>query len=155
MQPMQRYSCMPCGTELRRDQDNCPECGSTSRSIAVEVTASINLETELRTQARHGEPGKVKPHSRGYSELLWNHDRQRVERRVMVIDHENDYYLQEWRDRATDEVVWRKDGPLSDPNLHGASARRPREASSERRDADEPRSEGIGRKQRRGQDGPA
>ena len=44
----------------------------------------------------------------------------------MVVDSERDYYLQTWYDIDTGECVYRKEGRLSDPDMHGQSARRPR-----------------------------
>ena len=44
----------------------------------------------------------------------------------MVVDSERDYYLQTWYDLDTGECVYRKEGRLSDPDMHGQSARRPR-----------------------------
>lgn len=55
---------------------------------------------------------------------VWNHDRARMERRELYIDRENDRYVQEWTDLMTGAVVWRKEGRLSDPMMHGRSARR-------------------------------
>jgi hypothetical protein len=59
-----------------------------------------------------------------YNDIRWNHDRQRRERFHMVVDSEKDYYLQEWSDLTTSEIVWSKEGQLSDPDIHGQSARR-------------------------------
>jgi hypothetical protein len=68
------------------------------------------------------------PHVKLYSEVLWNHDRQRMERREIYVDRENDYYKQEWFSLETGETTWGpKEGKLSDPGMHGKSARRARE----------------------------
>ncbi|WP_328304443.1 hypothetical protein [Actinomycetospora sp. NBC_00405] len=92
----------------------------------IEVTDELRIDEGLRGKARHGQPGEVKPHREQYSEIKWNGDRQRMERRVEVVDRENDYYLQEWRHLDTNEVTFRKEGRLSDPAMHGQSARRGR-----------------------------
>jgi transposase len=55
--------------------------------------------------------------------LKWNHDRQRFERRESRVERGRDHYIQEWTDRITGEVTWRKEGRLSDPGMHGISAR--------------------------------
>lgn len=70
--------------------------------------------------------------------MLWAHDRQRMERRNTVYDSENDYYLQEWRDLHTGEVTYRKEGRLSDPSIHGESARRPRTGHGENEPSSKP-----------------
>jgi hypothetical protein len=103
--------------ELDRDQHLCPVCGSADRHI--EAAGAISIETSLRLQARQGQPGEVAPHRRHYNDILWNADRQRRERRIMVIDTEQDYYLQEWYDLETNQCTWRKEGRLSDPDMHG------------------------------------
>jgi hypothetical protein len=89
-----------------------------------EITDDIGLTDQIKGQARHGEHGVVAPHIEFYSEVKWNHDRQRMERRVMHIDSENDYKKQEWFSLETGERVWWKEGKLSDPGMHGESARR-------------------------------
>ena len=72
-------------------------------------------------------PANVAPHIKMYSDLMWNHDRQRRERREMYTDSANDYYKQEWFSIETGETTWAKEGKLSDPDVHGQSARRRRE----------------------------
>jgi hypothetical protein len=57
---------------------------------------------------------------------MLNHDRQRMGRREIRVDRANDHYVQEWTDLATGKVVWRKEARLSDPDMHGVSARRER-----------------------------
>lgn len=44
----------------------------------------------------------------------------------LVVDRANDHYVQEWRDLRTYEVTFHKEGRLSDPTVHGESARRPK-----------------------------
>lgn len=122
---MVRYECGDCRAALARDDERCGECGSPNRAIYADVDAAVGLEARINTQARYGLPGEIKPHRRTYNEIAWSHDRQRMERRIMITDGENDYYLQEWRTLDTDQVTWRKEGKLSDPALHGESARRP------------------------------
>ena len=120
---MARYSCISCGTDLERDQTTCPVCGSKGRTIEASVTATLNVHAGLRGKARHGQPGEVRPHSEQRNEVVWRHDRQRWERRIIVIDRENDHYVEEWCDFDTGEVAFRKEGRLSDPNMHGESGR--------------------------------
>jgi hypothetical protein len=70
----------------------------------------------------------VAPHIKIYNDVLWNYDRQRLERRCMETDSQRDYYKQEWFDLGTGETTWGpKEGRLSDPDMHGESARRRRQ----------------------------
>ncbi len=75
-------------------------------------------------RARHGPKGRKEPHLEIDDKTVWNSDRQRPERRLIMVDRDNDRYLQEWTDPQTGDVTFRKEGPLSDPDMHGESARR-------------------------------
>ena len=98
---------------------------------------------QMRLQGRHKEDGRteylfwvggpppptarrspVAPHIQVYNEICWNHGRQCMERRVMQVDRDNDYYKQEWFDLETGERTYLKEGRLSDPDMHGESARK-------------------------------
>jgi hypothetical protein len=96
-------------------------------TYSVTVGDGLGLTDAVREQLRHGPPGRVKPHVRVYNDIRWNHDRQRMERRLMHTDSERHLYVQEWYRLETGELAWRKDGQLSDPDVHGQSARRRRE----------------------------
>lgn len=118
---MGRATCARCSQVFPRDAPACPKCGSGDREVFVEDHASI--VEGLRTAARHGEPGEVSPHHLVYDEVKWNMDRRRHERRVMVVDRENNTYSQTWYQLETGEVTWEKSGRLDDPDMHGESAR--------------------------------
>jgi hypothetical protein len=123
---MPTVSCSQCGTRFESSEQRCRSCGSGDRS--VDVTDSAGCEDTLSLKARHGEPGEVRPFLEMDDDIRWNHDRQRMERRRMVHDRDQDYKLQEWTALETGEVTWRKEGRLSDPEMQGKSARRPRDA---------------------------
>lgn len=55
----------------------------------------------LSAKTRHGLPGQIGPHYERIESLRFNADRKRIERRTMIIDRENDHYLQEWRTVVT------------------------------------------------------
>jgi hypothetical protein len=63
-----------------------------------------------------------------YNDVVWSHDRQQMERRVIHVDSDNDYYKQEWFSLETGERTYFKAGKLSDPKMHGKSARRGKES---------------------------
>jgi hypothetical protein len=48
----------------------------------------------------------VAPHIKIYNDILWNFDRQRLERRYMETDSQRDYYKQEWFDLETGKTTW-------------------------------------------------
>jgi hypothetical protein len=99
----------------------CPECASTDRDVFDDDEA--RAFEGMRLKRRNGQPGETKPHFEYFDELRWNHDRGRVERRVMVVDREHDWYRQEWLDSAG-RSAFSKEGRLSDKDIHGTSARR-------------------------------
>jgi hypothetical protein len=66
----------------------------------------------------------VKPFCEVSERVKRSHDRDRDEWRRLVVDRDQNYYLQEWTDLDTGEVTWRKEGALDDPTMHGDSARR-------------------------------
>jgi hypothetical protein len=107
---------MECATGV------CPECKSRNRVIFDNEQITI-LESAARAKKRTALG--VKPHEEIRDEVRWNGERNRLERRVMVIDRSGDRYSQEWSDLETGEVAFTKSGRLSDPDMHGESARRP------------------------------
>jgi hypothetical protein len=142
--------CASCNTVVGPVDDCCERCGARDIMVGMVTPSGVRVSApreapRIRIQGRRlpgssrvqyeatvGGPIKMPrrdrspaaPHLKLYSDLLWNHDRQRLERREMLVDSENDYYQQEWFDLATGERTWEKGGSLSDPNNHGRSARR-------------------------------
>jgi hypothetical protein len=91
---------------------------------SISFSDTVGLTDSLRGQVRHGERGVSKPHIEISNDVRWNHDRQQMERRTLYVDRENDHYKQEWFNLETGERVFWKEGKLSDPDMHGKSARR-------------------------------
>jgi len=141
--------CSQCSTEVPPPGDKCLACGSGDIMVGMRapkgtiVSAPVDAP-RIRLQARKHEdrtrfefavggppppqsrPAGVAPHLRMYSDIRWSHDRQQMERREMYVDSENDYYRQEWFSLETGERTYFKEGKLSDPEMHGKSARRGR-----------------------------
>ena len=115
---------------------SCPACDAVPVGdvCACEVHKPVTYDVtftdagrayeRFRTQCRCGQPGEVAPYFAVYDDVRWSHDRQRLERRLMRVDREADGYVQDWYDLETGEPTYRKEGRLSDPKLHGQSARR-------------------------------
>jgi hypothetical protein len=138
--------CAQCHTEVHPPGDKCPACGSEDIMVGMYTPSGVKVSAQqaarMRLQARKHEdrtryelaigappipmsrPEGVAPHLRMYSEIKWSHDRQQMERREMLVDSENDYYRQEWFSLETGEPTYFKEGRLSDPDMHGRSARR-------------------------------
>jgi hypothetical protein len=117
-------TCLSCGGDVKPENSACERCGSADRAIH-DIDHAFGIDESLRLAKRHGQPGQVRPYELIFDEVRWNHDRQRNERRRMVVDRENDRYVQEWYHQETGER-WSKSGRLSDPEVHGESARRSR-----------------------------
>lgn len=94
------------------------------RHIYADVDAATGSETRIGLKARYGAVGEVKPYMEQKARRRWNHDRQREEWCVEVYDREDDRYSQTWYEIGTGEEAWGKAGGLSDPDMHGESARR-------------------------------
>jgi hypothetical protein len=142
-----------CNAELAPGDERCPKCGSENIMIGTVTPKGTRVSAprdfpRMRLQGRHqegtdrvqylftaggvpghGVPKSVRrapsaPHIKVYNDVMWNADRQQVERREMYTDSDRDYYRQEWFSLVTGERTWRKEGRLSDPDMHGQSARR-------------------------------
>jgi hypothetical protein len=125
-------------------------CGSADIMVGMYTPSGMKVSAQrdakrMRVQARHSNDGKteyifsvggprpdavgrgrapVAPHIRMYNDVVWSHDRNQMERREMLVDSENDYYRQEWFSLEAGERTYFKEGRLSDPDMHGKSARR-------------------------------
>jgi hypothetical protein len=119
---MPNVSCSHCGTTFESGEQRCPSCGSGDRS--VDITDAAGCADTLSTKARHGEPRQVRPFLLIDEDIVWNHDRQRMERRRMVHDRDRNYKSQVWTSLETGETTWHKEGELTDPKMQGKSARR-------------------------------
>jgi hypothetical protein len=114
--------CSQCQTEFAPDHDSCPACGSNNVMVGMytpsgmRVSAHRDAAKRMRLQARHTEDGKtqyefsvggsrpsgagrvrptIAPHIRMYNDVAWSHDRHQMERRLIHVDTDNDYYKQE------------------------------------------------------------
>jgi hypothetical protein len=150
--------CSECQTEFAPGHDKCPACGSNNVMVGMytpsgmKVSAHRDSAKRMRLQARHTDEGKtqyevsigglmrrdargirpkVAPHIKMYNDMVWSHDRQQMERREILVNSDEDFYRQEWFDLKTGERTYFKEGRLSDPDMHGRSARRGKAGSDE------------------------
>ena len=91
----------------------------------VDMWTFSDVQTGLKTREGGG-VGEVRPCLEQSTKIRWNGDRQRYERREIVVDRKNDRYRQSWFDCETGERTFHKDGRNSDPTMHGS----PRGAAS-------------------------
>jgi phage FluMu protein Com len=116
-------ACADCGLVMEDASGSCPECGSRNRHI---LTAEQITLVTTSARARKRDAPQARPHEEVRDEIRWSGDRNRLERRIMVINRRDDRYSQEWSDLQTGEVTYSKSGRLGDPDMHGQSARRPK-----------------------------
>jgi hypothetical protein len=97
-----QMKCASCDAELTLNAtEPCPHCGSAARIRLVELNYSVGVHDGFDLAARHGEPGQVKPFREISDRVKRTHDRDRDERRRLVVDRDQNYYLQEWTDLDT------------------------------------------------------
>jgi hypothetical protein len=128
------FFCAVCKTELDSPEPPCPTCGGMVCEIFADVDTWMFSDVETGLKAREGGGvGEVRPCLEQSTKIRWNGDRQRYERREIVVDRKNDRYRQSWFDRGTGERTFHKEGRNSDPTMHGKSARRgkPKEPPAE------------------------
>jgi hypothetical protein len=145
--------CHPCKANLTLADSRCPKCGSHNVMIGVLTPDGKPMAAVSRDWARMivqgrratgsdetnysvtaaksaitnhaGRRARIAPHVRVYNDVKWSYDRHHLERREMYIDSEQDYYRQTWYSLETGEITWGpKEGKLTDPDMHGKSARR-------------------------------
>jgi hypothetical protein len=151
--------CSQCQIEFPPGYDSCPACGSNNVMVGMvtpsgmRVAAHRDSAKRMKLQARNSDDGKtqyefsvggirptgghgvrpsVAPHIKMYSDVVWSHDRQQMERRLIHVDSDNDYYKQEWFSLETGERTYFKEGRLSDPEMHGKSAAEAKQAAANR-----------------------
>lgn len=116
-------ACTNCGLVMEDASGECPVCRSRNRSIFDTEQITILMNS---VKARKRTAIDVRPHEEIRDQVLWNGERKRLERRIMIIDRGGDHYSQEWSDLETGQITFTKSGQLSDPDMHGESARRQR-----------------------------
>jgi hypothetical protein len=107
--------CSECQTEFPPGHDRCPTCGSNNVMVGMYTPSGMSVSAHrgnanrMRLQARHTDDGKtqyefsvgsprprsagsvrpnIAPHIRMYNDVVWSHDRQRMERRLIHVDSE-------------------------------------------------------------------
>ena len=123
--PNPTVSCRGCGASVPEpprieDRQPCPACGSTARTFASTLAATVEPRSSLAHKARHGEVGKVKPYREAFSGSDYHRDTEEWRQVSRVVDRENDRYTERVVDAAGD-VVREVDEPLSEHRGRGAA----------------------------------
>jgi DNA-directed RNA polymerase subunit RPC12/RpoP len=105
----------------------CPNCGSTARVCEVEIVATSIARTSLAGKARHGPTGR--PFYKFKSGADLHRDTGQWMERDMVIDRQNDRYIERVVDPETGEVLHTCEEPLRKHQGHGRAKRTKAEKS--------------------------
>jgi DNA-directed RNA polymerase subunit RPC12/RpoP len=100
----------------------CPSCGSRVRLFEDNVIETSELRDSMGMKARHGTTGRPFFEAKAGADLhrksgKWMH-------RDLMIDHDNDRYVERVIDPATGAVVHECEEPLSQHGGHGDAKRR-------------------------------
>jgi hypothetical protein len=123
--------CAKCSTVLAdapevpvSQREPCPTCGSTGRLFEVEIKATLEVLTSWRMKARHGVTGPPFFEAKAGADL--HRKSGRWMQRDLVIDRDNDRYLERVVDPETGTVVHECEEPLSQHQGHGTPKRKGR-----------------------------
>ena len=118
-------SCSGCGAPVPEpprveDREPCQACGSTARTFAVTLAATVEAHGSLATKAHHGDVGKVKPYRKAFTGSDYHRDTGEWRHVSRVVERENDRYSERVVDPAGN-VVRKVDEPLRDHRGRGAA----------------------------------
>ena len=108
--------CRDCGTELKQDDKQCPNCNSTRKSY--DRKAIVRVGTSVSTKVKHKRKGKGT-----LIEMISNRWKRSGDpklrngvREDMVIDREKDEYHHIIKDATTGEIIHSEHEPLTKHN---------------------------------------
>jgi len=118
---LDQRNCAECNAELSEDPAlallPCPMCGSLTRSLFATITETIRVIDGYRIKQKR--PGMKRPiveQRDGPSFFVKDNE---WHRRLMVIDRENDLYVEHITRMSTGEVILDKREKLSEHLGHG------------------------------------
>lgn len=121
--------CKDCGAPIDEPSNTpadqrapCPSCGSTTRLIKKELTATLDIHPSLGFKAK--EQGKGRPFIEGKS----GEDLYRKTGKWMflerVIDRAKNWYKELITDPATGKIIHHCEEPLSEHRRHGSAKKK-------------------------------
>lgn len=103
----------------------CPRCRSKGRQFEVEKTENLALRDSMGWKERHGNAGR--PILEGKTGASLHRLSGKWMQRGLVIDRENDRYIERVIDPKTGAVIHECEEPLSQHQGHGKAKRKPKE----------------------------
>lgn len=121
--------CGNCGKLLDEDASSpienrrpCPECGSKTRVVSIEMDGTVTVHSKLGMKARHTQKG------RPFLEQITGDDLHRKTGKWMkvqrVIGRAKNWYREIVQDPETGEVVQQSEEPLTEHRGHGSAKSR-------------------------------
>ncbi|MCR4394651.1 MAG: zinc ribbon domain-containing protein [Dehalococcoidales bacterium] len=106
--------CQNCGTELKQDDKQCPNCGSTSKVYELSISERIIIREGRETKFKR--KGLNRPFAEEKSGWKPSGDPnlKKGVYEVRVIDRERDEYHHVVKDAATGQVIHEEHQRLSD-----------------------------------------
>jgi hypothetical protein len=123
------FHCGECGAETTPGLGSCRMCGSASIMMATftekGTCVSVPVDSQdFRLTGKNHDVVKKNPFLRTTIKREWSKTRQQWEYVERVIDRASRTYRETYRDLATGEVTFEKQGPLEDQSLHGPRGKR-------------------------------
>lgn len=122
-------TCSTCGDWINEALDMpearhpCLACGSTARTFAVSINETLTLRSGLGF--KHKRPGYKKPLVEGITRTEIARGIGKSVERKMLVDRQNNHYMEVVTEYETGAVVHHCDEKLSEHTGHG-SARKPK-----------------------------
>lgn len=116
---LESIECLGCGSQLNEGDSVCPECGDTRRAVHVNIVERVIACDGLGLKGRR--PGQKKPFVEEHTGPSFSRSRKKHVHRTMVIDRENDRYVEKVTDYESDEVIHQCEEQLSQHQGHGSA----------------------------------
>jgi len=100
----------------------CQNCGSTARVLEAEIAETMTLRDALGIKIRRGAGGRPFYEAKSGADLY--RATGRWMERHLVVDRENDRYVERVSDPETGEVVHVCEEPLSEHRGHGTAKKK-------------------------------
>ena len=118
--------CVQCGSVIDEEPNTpieirrpCPKCGSLNRLNEKTLSSSIPVYGGVKFKARHGGNGKPFVEGKVLNEIY--RKTNKLVKRALRIDRDNDKYSESVVDPETNEIIHECNEPLSEHRGHGSA----------------------------------
>jgi hypothetical protein len=122
------FHCALCQTEFQPGLDRCPACNSADTMIGIESPGGTRVSGARGGTLwlkGSGEPAYKdgRQFLRHHVKMEWSSQRQQFEYVERIFNKLEGIYIERNYDPKTGEIVFQKQGPITDQTLHGRRAR--------------------------------